>query len=74
MNTIYIAIPHQTPAVQWYLTAATQPQEDDSYIEGDHDLHNILKIDTAEELRLVADSYKGHQFLKVRAIAAELTN
>ena len=72
MITLYIAIPHQARAAQWYLTEATQPQEDDSYIDGDHDLHGILKIDTAEELRLIADSYEGHQLLKVRAIAEEL--
>lgn len=70
---IYIAIPHQRRAEQWFLTAETQPdpEKDDRYILGDHDLHGILCIENFKELQETASSYAGHQSVAVRAIAEE---
>lgn len=70
---IYIAIPHTRRAERWYLTLETQPdkEEGDMYILGDHDLHNILRVESREELEALRE-YNGHQWAAVRAIVEDI--
>ena len=73
MTKTYIAIPHQRPAAIWYAVPGAEPIEEDgdSYVAGDHDLHNILPVNTAEEVRY-AEGYNGHQWVAVQRIARTL--
>ena len=68
--THYIAIPHTRQAQEWFKTDE-ELGEDDRYIADDHDLSNILAIETEAELKELLD-YKGHQAGRVCAVAAEI--
>jgi hypothetical protein len=73
MTKQYIAIPHQLPPTLWYAVPGAEAIEEDgdSYIAGDHDLHNILPVNTPEEVRY-AETYNGHQSVAVQRIARTL--
>ena len=73
MTKTYIAIPHQRPAAIWYFAPGLDPIEEDGdqYIEGDHDLHAIIPVNTPEEVRY-AEGYNGHQRVAVQRIARTL--
>ena len=68
----FIAIKHQGAPESWYFAPGLDPIEEDvdQYIEGDHDLHAIIPVNTSEEIE-VAEKWTGHQWIAVRRMGME---
>ena len=67
----FIAVPHQLPPQEWF--DGGEPLEDgDTYIQGDHDLHTIIRVDSWREIAELAASYSGHQIYKVRQLIIDI--
>jgi len=75
---VYIAVPHQKPPYlvdeDYVRDHPAIAADDDSYFEGDHDLHSVCLIETMDELQRYADGKFNqiHQWAKVSVIAEEL--